>query len=168
MKVPKLISLAAAVALMVASFLLGRMTAGRERAAEVPALAAEIQHPAHANSPAQVEFVASEHERRVPEAVVKPAEPPPPAVRDLHPEENDQQRGFRREHESLSINALERKKRERTAQLDQLAGPEYAECLRRGEYEVVGKGASYTPENWDNERMTQIRSEGGGGQVLAI
>jgi len=173
MKLPKLVSFVAVLALMVASFLFGRMNTGKERAAEAPAAPVEIQNAASVSPDvhggAQVQLVSSEPERRVPESVVKAAEPPPATVPDSHPEENDEQRGFRRKYAGLGIYALEREQRERSEQLAQFAAPEYDACLQRGEYEVVGKGTSYRAENWDNERMTAVRMEGGEeGRVLKI
>jgi hypothetical protein len=165
MKLPRLVAIAAVLSLMAASFLFGRMSAEDERAADGFAVAAEIRHAApvspDASRGARVELVSSEPERLATESVVAAPEPAPAPVPDAHPEENDEQRGFRLRYAGLGVHALEREQRGLHAQLAELATPEYDACLRRGEYEVVGKGTSYRAENWDNERMAAIRMEGG-------
>jgi len=173
MKLPKLVAIAGVLSLMAAAFLFGRMSARNERAADVPGVAAEIQHAApvrlDGSHGAPVEIVSNEPERRAPESVVEAAAPAPAAAIDTHPEENDEQRGFRRKYAGLGITALESEQRGLNVQLAQFAAPEYDACLRRGEYEVVGKGTSYKAENWDNERLTSIRMEGGEeGRVLKV
>lgn len=71
--------------------------------------------------------------------------------------EDAEARGWRQKYGKLAHNLLEREQRELNDRLTELSKPAFDECVRNGEYEVVGSEGVYTALSWQRSPVTQIR-----------
>ena len=118
-----------------------------------PASTAEAQRPA---STPKLEATASEDvaRERGPEPEV--AAPATAGKQAGDEKETDEVRGFRTKYDAVSYGDLERKREELSIELAKLSAPAFAESRRRGEYEVVASGSSFTANSTDNSELSQL------------